>query len=148
MELVAMRSESDQRVRKCLKLVAFCSQLFLSSSDKYLGSHLVIQLDLLPDWTTVVTQGVGWIPGPPAAEFALTGEELDWIVIGLHYAYFFTTAPAVRLKEISAGRQQSPSLYPYGSYSPQFSVDGSLPSTSASTSPASVAPIYRQSSSY
>lgn len=72
-ELIAMRSESEQRVKKSLKHVAFYSQFFLSSDKKYLGHHLFVQLVILPGWTTLATQREGSVD----RHVELSEEELD-----------------------------------------------------------------------
>lgn len=71
------RARADLRPPYALR---FYSQLYLASSDKHVVHHLTIQLELLPGWTTLVTQRVGEPDGPLTEEFELTEEELDWCV--------------------------------------------------------------------
>ena len=74
---------SERRVRKCLKLLAFYSKVFVDSLDKHCVYHLVTQLEALPGWTTMVAQRENEPTefGPLPTECALTDVELDWCVL-------------------------------------------------------------------
>ena len=102
--LLEMREESMLRVRKCLKLTAFYAQLYLQSQDKHLVhvsravglgflhrlteflkpptclQHMLMQLEMLPNWSVWATQRVGTPGGPISSEYELTEVELDWCV--------------------------------------------------------------------
>lgn len=69
-------------MRKCLKLLAFYSKVFVDSLDKHCVYHLVTQLEVLPGWATMVAQRENEPTdfGPLPAECALTDVELDWFV--------------------------------------------------------------------
>jgi hypothetical protein len=41
---------------------------------------MLMQLEMLPDWTTYAAQRVGSSNGPTAPEYELTEDELDWSV--------------------------------------------------------------------
>ncbi|CEQ40459.1 SPOSA6832_02080 [Sporobolomyces salmonicolor] len=76
-ELERMRSESSMRVFKCLKLLAFYCQLYTASQDKHNIFHLLLRLEALPDWTSLVSLRIGAPGGPLTDEFEVTQEELD-----------------------------------------------------------------------
>ncbi|KAK4046324.1 hypothetical protein OIV83_006154 [Microbotryomycetes sp. JL201] len=104
--LVRLRWESMLRVRKCLKLIAFYSQLYLASSDKHVVHHIVVQLELLPGWTEIASQRLGSPGGPVSHEFELTDQELDWIRQALELACYFTPLAGVRLREFAEARKK------------------------------------------
>ncbi|SCV73552.1 BQ2448_7478 [Microbotryum intermedium] len=122
--VLRMRVESDMRVRKVLKLLAFYAQLYLQSQDKHVVHHLFMQLELLPSWTLIALQRVGAPGGPTSEEFELTPEELEWFAMGLRLAVYYTPRAAVRLHELTTGRHRrssavssadssaTPALYP------------------------------------
>jgi hypothetical protein len=41
---------------------------------------MLMQLEMLPDWTTYAAQRVGSPGGPISQEYELTEDELDWCV--------------------------------------------------------------------
>lgn len=53
-------------------------QLYLASQDKHNVFHLILRLELLPEWTTMVAARIGSPGGPISEEFEATQEELDW----------------------------------------------------------------------
>ncbi|GAA6017493.1 hypothetical protein JCM11491_006842 [Sporobolomyces phaffii] len=103
--LLEMRQESELRVRKCLKLSAFYAQLFLSSQDKHLVHHMMMQLEILSDWTEWAVQRVGSPGGPPSAEYEITEAELDWFQRALELACYYTPKAANRLQRLAALRR-------------------------------------------
>ncbi|GAA5899686.1 uncharacterized protein JCM6883_005956 [Sporobolomyces salmoneus] len=104
--LASMRQESALRVRKCLKLSAFYAQLFLSSQDKHLVHHMMMQLEILNDWSEWVLQRVGTPGGPPSAEYEITETELDWFQRALELSCYYTPKAANRLSRFSALRRE------------------------------------------
>ncbi|KAK4698617.1 hypothetical protein P7C70_g7656, partial [Phenoliferia sp. Uapishka_3] len=130
-----LRAESLRRIRKCLKLVAFYSQVrsfdfvsqdarrysgtadatnffqfFLSSRDTYFAYHLFSQLEVLPQWTLLASQRLGDTPGPMSQEFEVSVQELDWFETALRTACLYSLLPAQRLRELVAFREQSPRM--------------------------------------
>ncbi|KAK4335368.1 Zn(2)-C6 fungal-type transcription factor [Rhodotorula toruloides] len=97
---------SDRRVRKCLKLLAFYSKVFVDSLDKHCVYHLFTQLECLPNWATLAAQRVDEMTpfGPLSEECALTETELDWFTRALELACFFTPLAQTRLKELTTAR--------------------------------------------
>lgn len=103
--LLPLFNESEGRVRRSLKLVAFYSQLYITSHDQHMCHHLTFQLELLPDWTTLVVQRHGENPGPATPDLEVTELELDWFVKGLRVAAFYHPRARRRLYEIEQGRR-------------------------------------------
>ncbi|GAA5850537.1 hypothetical protein JCM8547_001907 [Rhodosporidiobolus lusitaniae] len=97
---------SERRVRKCLKLLAFYSKVFVDSSDKHNVYHLFTQLEALPDWVQMAVQREGEMTDyePLAPECALTETELDWFTKALELACFFTPLGHSRLMELREAR--------------------------------------------
>ncbi|KAK4052634.1 hypothetical protein OIO90_004262 [Microbotryomycetes sp. JL221] len=104
--LIRLRWESMLRVRKCLKLIAFYSQLYLASSDKHVVHHIAVQLELLPGWIELACQRMGSPGGPVSNEFELTEQELDWIRQALELACYFTPLAGSRLQEFCQARER------------------------------------------
>ncbi|GAA5859997.1 hypothetical protein JCM1840_001833 [Sporobolomyces johnsonii] len=104
-ELERMRSESSMRVFKCLKLLAFYCQLYIASQDKHNVFHLLLRLEALPDWTTLVSLRIGAPGGPVTDEFELTQEELDWFRSGLELTCFYSPRGAAQLQALAVARQ-------------------------------------------
>ncbi|GAA5827864.1 hypothetical protein JCM3770_006897, partial [Rhodotorula araucariae] len=102
--LKTMRQESELRVRKCLKLASFYAQLYLQSQDKHLVHHMLMQLEMLPDWTTWAAQRVGQPGGPIAVEYEVSVEELDWFQQALELSSYYTPRAAHRLQALSQAR--------------------------------------------
>jgi hypothetical protein len=46
----------------------------------FLLQHMMMQLEILTDWTEWVVQRVGVPGGPPSSEYEITEAELDWCV--------------------------------------------------------------------
>ncbi|BGP40239.1 hypothetical protein JCM10449v2_004197 [Rhodotorula kratochvilovae] len=114
---------SERRVRKCLKLLAFYSKVFVDSLDKHCVYHLFTQLEALPGWATMVAQREGEPTdfGPLPAECALTDVELDWFTRALELACFFTPLGNERLRDLNAARNarkhhQAPPYLAFGDY--------------------------------
>ncbi|SCZ97299.1 BZ3500_MvSof-1268-A1-R1_Chr4-2g07122 [Microbotryum saponariae] len=104
--LASLRHESELRVRKSLKLVAFYSQLFLQSNDKHLVYHLVVQLETLPAWTEMAAQRVD-LPGvSTSTEYELSEQELEWLREGLELACYFTPRAGTRLRQLTEARRR------------------------------------------
>ncbi|GAA5964092.1 hypothetical protein JCM3765_000900 [Sporobolomyces pararoseus] len=103
--LKSMREESELRVRKCLKLSAFYAQLFLSSQDKHLVHHMMMQLEIQPDWTELAIQRVGTPGGPPSSEYEVTENELDWFQRALELSCYYTPKAANRLSRFAGLRR-------------------------------------------
>ncbi|KAM0791491.1 hypothetical protein ACM66B_005944 [Microbotryomycetes sp. NB124-2] len=97
---------SDQRVRKCLKLSAFYSKVYIDSRDKHVIYHLVVQLEALPSWAIIAAQRAGEMTpaGPLAPDCELSEVELDWLTAALELACYFTPLAAERLEQLNAGR--------------------------------------------
>jgi len=57
---------------------ALHQQLYLASQDKHNVFHLLLRLEILPDWTEVVAKRIGSPGGPISDEFEASQEELDW----------------------------------------------------------------------
>ncbi|BGP24743.1 zn(2)-C6 fungal-type transcription factor [Rhodotorula toruloides] len=105
-DLDMLLAVSDRRVRKCLKLLAFYSKVFVDSLDKHCVYHLFTQLECLPNWATLAAQRVDEMTpfGPLSEECALTETELDWFSRALELACFFTPLAQTRLKELTTAR--------------------------------------------
>ncbi|KAI5481865.1 C6 transcription factor [Pseudohyphozyma bogoriensis] len=100
-----LMNESEKRVRKCLKLVAFYSQLYLTSQDHHMCYHLVWQLELLPNWTALACQRFGEVDGPRSQDLEVSETELDWFLKGLATASFFHPVARRRLREMQEWRR-------------------------------------------
>ncbi|KAK4703862.1 nucleolar MIF4G domain-containing protein 1, partial [Phenoliferia sp. Uapishka_3] len=70
-------AESDDRIRKYLKLMAFYYQLYLSSSDVSMVYYLTSPLKVVPNWVELACQRVGDVDGPQSPEVEVTEEELS-----------------------------------------------------------------------
>ncbi|GAA6003790.1 uncharacterized protein JCM10292_003376 [Rhodotorula paludigena] len=122
---------SERRVRKCLKLLAFYSKVFVDSLDKHVVYHLVTQLEALPGWATMIAQREGEPTefGPLPAECALTDVELDWFTRALELACFFTPLGHERLLELRAARaarqRQDAPYMAFGDYELSTTAPGS-----------------------
>ncbi|GAA5872131.1 hypothetical protein JCM1840_006327 [Sporobolomyces johnsonii] len=104
--LASMRQESELRVRKCLKLLSFYAQLYLSSQDKHLVHHMMMQLEKLPEWTTWATQRIGSPGGPISEEYEVSEAELDWFQRALELSCYYNPKAAHRLQCLSAARRE------------------------------------------
>ncbi|GAA6038180.1 hypothetical protein JCM8097_005780 [Rhodosporidiobolus ruineniae] len=104
--LEELLATAERRVRKCLKLLAFYSKVFVDSLDKHVVYHLCTQLEALPNWATMAAQREGEMTefGPLPLECALTDVELDWFTKALELACFFTPLAHTRLKELTEAR--------------------------------------------
>ncbi|KAK4046280.1 hypothetical protein OIV83_006203 [Microbotryomycetes sp. JL201] len=104
--LAELYALSDQRVRKCLKLSAFYSKVYIDSRDKHVIYHLVVQLEALPSWAVIASQRAGepTPAGPLAPECELSEVELGWLTSALELACYFTPLAAERLEQLNAGR--------------------------------------------
>ncbi|KAM0791691.1 hypothetical protein ACM66B_003964 [Microbotryomycetes sp. NB124-2] len=137
-QLADVRRESDCRVRKGLRMTAFFARLYLSSDDKHVCHHLVQQAELLDNWTSIALQAYGDVDGPLAPEYALTSDELDWLVSALRLSLFYTPTAYKRLEQLDLGRRRrSESTQPTFSASHRpptgMSSKSSAPSTSNSS---------------
>ncbi|GAA5979054.1 hypothetical protein JCM5350_004217, partial [Sporobolomyces pararoseus] len=106
-ELERMRSESSMRVFKCLKLLAFYCQLYLASQDKHNVFHLILRLELLPNWTSLAAARIGSPGGPISEEFEASQEELDWFRCALELACYYSPKASARLAALQNARQTS-----------------------------------------
>ncbi|GAA5908507.1 hypothetical protein JCM6882_001286 [Rhodosporidiobolus microsporus] len=106
-------SESDRRIRKALKLVAFYSELYITSRDPHMTYHVVWQLEVLPNWTAIAVQRHGEPGGPATPDLEVSDTELDWFVKGLIAASFYHPVAISRLQELQHSRRPS-----YQNYSP------------------------------
>ncbi|GAA5920953.1 hypothetical protein JCM3775_004019 [Rhodotorula graminis] len=104
--LSSMRQESELRVRKCLKLASFYAQLYLQSQDKHLVHHMIMELEMLPEWTTWAAQRVGQPGGPVSEEYEVSVDELDWFQQALELSSYYTPKAAHRLQALSQARQR------------------------------------------
>lgn len=100
----ALLKESDHRVRRGIKLVAFYFTLYVSSRDPHQTYHLAFQLELIPNWTAIAVQKFGDNPGPDCAELELSPTELDWLENGLAVAAFYHPSAEQRLRELRRNR--------------------------------------------
>ncbi|GAA5856914.1 hypothetical protein JCM8547_008461 [Rhodosporidiobolus lusitaniae] len=129
----AAYAESDRRIRKALKLVAFYSELYITSRDPHMTYHVVWQLEVLPNWTTIAVQRLGEVGGPSAPELELTDTELDWFVKGLVCSSYYHPVAISRLQELQHSRRPSfPGFQQYPSGAPGYahsaaSIAGSQP---------------------
>ncbi|GAA5971343.1 hypothetical protein JCM11641_008315 [Rhodosporidiobolus odoratus] len=106
-ELDRMRGESQLRVMKCLRLLAFYCQLHCSSQDKHNVFHLFMQLNtVLPGWPALVHSQLGEATGPENEEFALTDDERDWFRQALELSTFYTSRTLPMLEALSAAQQR------------------------------------------
>ncbi|ORY88650.1 hypothetical protein BCR35DRAFT_350884 [Leucosporidium creatinivorum] len=96
-----VKHESTLRVRMCLKLAAFCANLYMTCSDKHMVFHLLQTLDVLNNWTVVVCQRVGTPGGPLVPSYEATLEEVGWLRRTLEIAHWFTPQAAPRLRELT-----------------------------------------------
>jgi len=99
--------ESDRRVRRALKLVAFNFAIYISSRDPHQTYHIVFHLELVPSWPTIAVQRYGARPGPDLPELELSSTELDWLENGLAVAAFYHACAEQRLKELRQERLSS-----------------------------------------
>ncbi|GAA5924303.1 Zn(II)2Cys6 transcription factor domain-containing protein [Sporobolomyces koalae] len=120
-ELEQMRTESSMRVYKCLKLLAFYCQLYLASQDKHNVFHLILRLEVLPNWTDLVAARIGSPGGPISEEFETTSEELEWFRSALELACYYSTRASARLEALQASLLSS-----YPAASPSVSLPQSL----------------------
>ncbi|GAA6012266.1 hypothetical protein JCM10207_002783 [Rhodosporidiobolus poonsookiae] len=97
--------ESDRRIRKALKLVAFYSELYITSRDPHMTYHVVWQLEVLPNWTTIAVQRVGEPTGPATPDLEVSDTELDWFIRGLVSASFYHPVAISRLQELQQARR-------------------------------------------
>ncbi|GAA5849047.1 hypothetical protein JCM9279_004706 [Rhodotorula babjevae] len=104
--LTSMRQESELRVRKCLKLASFYAQLYLQSQDKHLVHHMLMELEMLPEWTTWAAQRVGQPGGPTTEEYEVSVDELDWFQQALELSSYYTPKAAHRLQALSQARKR------------------------------------------
>ncbi|GJN93184.1 hypothetical protein Rhopal_006231-T1 [Rhodotorula paludigena] len=108
--LAAMRQESELRVRKCLKLSSFYAQLYLQSQDKHLVHHMLMELEMLPDWTVWAAQRIGTPGGPLSEEYELTENELDWydspFQQALELSSYYTPKATHRLQALAQARKR------------------------------------------
>ncbi|GAA6015491.1 hypothetical protein JCM8202_002490 [Rhodotorula sphaerocarpa] len=104
--LLEMREESMLRVRKCFKLTAFYAHLYLQSQDKHLVHHMLMQVEMLPNWSIWATQRLGTPGGPIAPEYEVTETELDWLQQALELSSYYTPRAAHRLEAFVKARGQ------------------------------------------
>ena len=104
--LASMRQESELRVRKCLKLASFYAQLYLQSQDKHLVHHMLMELEMLPEWTTWAAQRVGQSGGPTSEEYEVSVDELEWFQQALELSSYYTPKAAHRLQALSQARKR------------------------------------------
>ncbi|BGO93696.1 hypothetical protein NBRC10512_006577 [Rhodotorula toruloides] len=107
--------ESDKRVRKALKLIAFYLELYLTSRDPHLTYHVIFSLEILPNWTAIAVQRFGETDGPFSPDLELTDEELDWIDKGLIVGSYYHPIANGRLQELRQSRRPSYRAQPYAS---------------------------------
>ncbi|GAA5986043.1 hypothetical protein JCM10908_006382 [Rhodotorula pacifica] len=100
----AMYLESDNRIRKALKLTAFYAELYITSRDPHMTYHVFWQLEVFPNWTEVAVQQFGEPGGPADPALALSPTELDWLERGLVTASFYHPRAVPRLHELRQGR--------------------------------------------
>ncbi len=100
----ALLQESDRRVRRALKLVAFNFAVYVSSRDPHQTYHVVFHLELVPNWPNIAVQRYGSRPGPDSPELELNSTELDWLENGLTVAAFYHAGAEQRLKELREAR--------------------------------------------
>ncbi|GAA5936984.1 hypothetical protein JCM1841_003404 [Sporobolomyces salmonicolor] len=106
-DLLETYRESCRRVRKALKLVAFYSELYITSRDPHMSYHLFWQLELLPNWTDLVCQKHGEDGGPESPEFEVSETELDWFEKGLICASYYHPLAIPRLAQLRQHRRPS-----------------------------------------
>ncbi|GAA5840094.1 hypothetical protein JCM11251_000603 [Rhodosporidiobolus azoricus] len=107
-------AESDRRVRKALKLVAFYSELYTSSRDPHMCYHVIFSLEVLPTWTTLAVQRHGEPGGPAAPDLEVSETELDWFTKGLIAASFYHPIAISRLQELQQSRRPAYPAYSAG----------------------------------
>ncbi|BGP18430.1 hypothetical protein JCM10213v2_006496 [Rhodosporidiobolus nylandii] len=108
----AAYQESDRRIRKALKLVAFYSELYITSRDPHMVYHVIWQLEVLPNWTSMVVQRHGEPGGPASADLEVSETELDWFVKGLVCASYYHPVAIPRLQELQQSRRPSYPAFP------------------------------------
>ncbi|GEM10503.1 C6 transcription factor [Rhodotorula toruloides] len=108
--------ESDKRVRKALKLIAFYLELYLTSRDPHLTYHVIFSLEVLPNWTAIAVRRFGETDGPLSPDLELTDEELDWIDKGLIVGSYYHPIANGRLQELRQSRH--PRFRPHASTAP------------------------------
>ncbi|KWU46055.1 hypothetical protein RHOSPDRAFT_32535 [Rhodotorula sp. JG-1b] len=99
-----MYLESDNRIRKALKLTAFYAELYITSRDPHMTYHVFWQLEIFPSWTEIAVQQFGEPGGPADPALALSTTELDWLERGLVTASFYHPCAVPRLHELRQGR--------------------------------------------
>uniref|UniRef100_A0A0K3CFP7 BY PROTMAP: gi/472585190/gb/EMS22756.1/ C6 transcription factor [Rhodosporidium toruloides NP11] gi/647400044/emb/CDR45149.1/ RHTO0S10e05534g1_1 [Rhodosporidium toruloides] n=1 Tax=Rhodotorula toruloides TaxID=5286 RepID=A0A0K3CFP7_RHOTO len=129
--------ESDKRVRKALKLIAFYLELYLTSRDPHLTYHVIFSLEILPNWTAIAVQRFGETDGPLSPDLELTDEELDWIDKGLVVGSYYHPIANGRLQELKQSRRPSYRAQPHASTAaavqPPFTA--ALPTAAAKPTP-------------
>ena len=80
------------------------SQLYLRSRDKHLLHHLIVELNLLPDWTLLASQRVGDADGPRATEDEMTDLELETCVSSLSLPFLAQADALFQAEESSRSR--------------------------------------------
>ncbi|BGP42105.1 hypothetical protein JCM10450v2_006191 [Rhodotorula kratochvilovae] len=98
-------AESDKRIRKALKLVAFYLELYITSRDPHMTYHVIFQLEILPNWTLIAVQRYGEPDGPSAPELEVSETELDWFDKGLVCASYYHPVANARLQELRQARR-------------------------------------------
>lgn len=110
-----MYLESDNRIRKALKLIAFYAELYITSRDPHMTYHVFWQLEIFPSWPEIAVQRFGETGGPSDPALALSTTELDWLERGLVTASFYHPCAVPRLHELRQGRarraRSTPSTY-------------------------------------
>ncbi|GAA5840563.1 hypothetical protein JCM9279_007365 [Rhodotorula babjevae] len=113
---VVVYAESDKRIRKALKLIAFYLELYIMSRDPHLTYHVVWQLEVIPNWPSIVVQRFGEQEGPSSPDLEVSDVELDWLDKGLVCASYYHPVASSRLHELRAMRRPAaggpPSNYP------------------------------------
>ncbi|BGP13100.1 hypothetical protein JCM10213v2_001019 [Rhodosporidiobolus nylandii] len=122
-ELAKIRGESMLRVFKCLKLLAFYCQLHCSSQDKHSVFHVMLHLNVLPDWPRLVALRIGESGGPLSEEFEVTPDEGDWFRQALELSVFYSprTAPMLQSLAIARAPRLARPMPPPTALSPPFS---------------------------
>ncbi|KAI5475546.1 hypothetical protein MNV49_001179 [Pseudohyphozyma bogoriensis] len=96
----ALREESESRVRRGLKTLAFYFKVYLTGADGHMIFHAVFQMEHNPDWVQMALQRVGETPGPKDETEEVSQLELSWFIEGLQHSCYYSPGAEKRLAEL------------------------------------------------
>lgn len=93
--------ESNTKVRKGLKTLAFYSKIYLGGADAHMLFHHTFQMEHNPKWTKMALQRVGEVDGPLDHSEEVLENELTWLIEGLELACYYMPSAGKRLNELT-----------------------------------------------